>query len=155
MAARVVYERGNDLVNRLIGRAALFQAYTSVLAVPALYTGFIRPPPGYEAMNDSLGFPILVLGWGVGSYMVVKAVNDRIVSKMSLAPSGKEAIIETVSSTSKKDKTLTCMLKDIKASPFTPNSPQTLIVGSKTFYVVHRANKHTDIMFFSNLGKRM
>jgi hypothetical protein len=154
MALRLVYERGNDLVPRLIGRAALFQAYTGVLAAPGFAMGLLRAPPAFHSLNETYATPIIVAAWGVGFYLAVKSLNDRMVSKMSIDEKKGHLKLETISSSSRHDKVREVALDKVKASPFAPKAQQILRIDTKTYFVEHRGNKFTDVGFFTSLANR-
>ena len=147
---RVVFERGSDLVPRLIGRAALFQAYTSVLAAPALALGYLRPPPALEFLHSSPTISATFIAVsGVGLYLTAREVNSRLVSRMTVVDNASAIKVETISSFGKQDPFVIVPLRELLAAPFAPKTMQLIQVNGKTVLVDHKGAKTSDVLFFS------
>jgi len=150
---KIVYEGGFDLLPRMVGRAALFQAYTSVFGSLGLALGYIHAPPGLGFLSETKAAPMAIAAFSVGFFFTVKNVNSRLVSKMTVDEKESTVKIETISSVSKKDPSITVPLRELEASPFAPFATQLIRARGKTMMVNHRGGKHSDVLFFSSLGK--
>jgi hypothetical protein len=164
---RLVYERkGMDIFPRLVGRFALFQAYTSVLSAPPIILGYLKFPPALDMLNHSNKYILsaAIASIGVGTFFAVRELNSKIVTKLSVVVADDTATtkgqqqnqqqmleIETISSIGKKDVVQQIPINQIQAGRFVPNSLQMLKLNKKNTVVVdHSRAKLSDVVFFSS-----